>query len=217
MILVLIGMSGAGKTTWAERLAAHGFTWIHCDDLITLRLRNRYGMALRETAEQGAWLGLPHTPGYAEREQLFLRCEAELLYELADSLDSSAGPLVIDTGGSAIYAGEELFVRFRRQAHIIYLAIPAEAHRQMLENYLARPKPLIWHGLFKPLPGEDLSTTYERCYPELIRAREQLYEAYCTLRLPGSVHHPHTLTVPELLSSLDGLGHSPMTPDQPHE
>ena len=32
MIIALIGMAGAGKSLWASRLEAAGFTWLQCDD-----------------------------------------------------------------------------------------------------------------------------------------------------------------------------------------
>lgn len=46
MLLTLIGMSGVGKTFWATRLAAHGFSIIHCDSLIAAKLQPHSGISL---------------------------------------------------------------------------------------------------------------------------------------------------------------------------
>ena len=56
MILTLIGMSGAGKTFWATRLAAQGFTYFHCDALLAGKLRTLTDQAGSSLPEIGRWI-----------------------------------------------------------------------------------------------------------------------------------------------------------------
>jgi len=186
MILTLIGMSGAGKSFWAGKLAAYGFTCFPCDALLIARLRTICGYEATSLVEVGRWMGLPHEPGFRQREALYLRCEMDVLREVIARATLCADnriPCVIDTGGSAVYAGAELFQHLRRLSTIVYLAIPAGIHQQMLATYLADPLPLIWNGLFKQEQNEDLHDTFKRCYSLLIGHRERLYETYSDVTL----------------------------------
>src|SRR6266850_369876 len=55
----------------------------------------------------------------------------------------------------------------------------------LIERYLNDPKPVLWRGAFQPKPGEGPRETVARCYPALIAARRQSYEAlaHCTLQV----------------------------------
>jgi hypothetical protein len=50
---------------------------------------------------------------------------------------------------------------------------------------LSDPKPVLWRGAFQPKKGETPRETVARCYPMLIAARRQSYEAlaHCTISL----------------------------------
>ena len=183
--LALIGMSGTGKTFWAKKLAARGVPAISCDDCIEQRLASRLA-AGGYTGINGvaAWMGWPDNATYAEREAEYLAEEIHTLDEVLQQLEKDPkNSLVLDTTGSVIYTGNHLLMRLRRQMRIVYLAASAKEQQLLIERYLNDPKPVLWRGAFQPKPGESPRETVARCYPALIAARRQSYEAlaHCTL------------------------------------
>src|ERR1700674_5938874 len=126
--VALIGMSGAGKTFWAKRLAASGRPGISCDDRIEERLGPRLA-AGGHTGINGvaAWMGWPDSATYTERESEYLAEEIhtldEILTELEKQLEKS---FVLDTTGSVIYAGNNLLRRLRRQTTVVHMPASPE-------------------------------------------------------------------------------------------
>jgi shikimate kinase len=199
----LIGMSCVGKTYWAQQLAPLGFECLHCDDLLAVSLGAELQRPFASLYDIGAWLGFPYEAGYREREDLYVRCETTVLHEIiATRLQSGAAParLVIDMGGSSIYAGAELFARLRQFATIVYLALSEAAHGQMLMDYLEHPRPLIWRGLYSETGAEGRRDALARCYARLIRFREQLYAAYSDIRIDYDLHRSSTFTASAFLA-----------------
>jgi hypothetical protein len=180
-------MSGAGKTFWTKKLAAEGFAAISCDDRIEEKLAPR----LARHGHAGingvaAWMGWPDSAQYAEREAQYLEEEIHTLGEVLNSLErETEKPLVLDTTGSVIYTGNNLLLRMRRRMTVVYLAASAEEQELLVERYLSDPKPVLWRGAFQPKKGETPRETVARCYPLLISARRQSYEAlaHCTLKV----------------------------------
>jgi hypothetical protein len=183
--LALIGMSGAGKSYWTKRLAAAGYPAISSDDQIEARL----GATLKAGGYAGingvaAWLGWPDRASYAEREAQYLAVEIATLDEVLTGLEKDArGELVLDTTGSVIYTGNHLLFRLRRLMTIVYLAASPDEQQLLIQRYLEDPKPVLWQGAFQPRPGETPRDTVTRCYPSVIAARRQSYEAlaHCAL------------------------------------
>jgi shikimate kinase len=183
--IALIGMSGAGKTFWTKRLAESGYPAISCDD----RIEQRLGPRLAAGGHAGingvaVWMGWPDSETYAEREAEYLAEEIHTLDEVLTELEQQKEkPLVLDTTGSVIYTGNNLLMRLRRQMAIVYLAASAEEQKLLIERYLSDPKPVLWRGAFQARPKETPHETVARCYPLLIAARRQSYEAlaHCTL------------------------------------
>jgi hypothetical protein len=70
---------------------------------------------------------------------------------------------------------------------IVYLAASADEQQLLIRRYLEDPKPVLWRGAFQSKPGEDPRDTVARCYPALIAARRQSYEAlaHCTVPVAG--------------------------------
>ena len=183
--LALIGMSGAGKTFWTKKLAEGGVPAVSCDDRIEQRLAPRLAaggyVGINGVA---AWMGWPDSATYAEREAEYLAEEIHTLDEVLHQLEKDPKKsLVLDTTGSVIYTGNHLLMRLRRQMTIVYLAASAKEQELLIERYLNDPKPVLWRGAFQPKPGETPRETVARCYPKLIAARRQSYEAlaHCTL------------------------------------
>lgn len=185
MRLALIGMSGAGKTFWAKKLAEKAAPAVFCDDRIEQRLAPRLGPGgFSGINGVAAWMGWPDSASYAEREAQYLAEESHTLDEVLRALEGEPdAPLILDTTGSVIYAGSHLLMRLRTQMTIVYLATAAKEQQLLIERYLSDPKPVLWRGAFQPKGGETPRETVARCYPALIEARRRSYEAlaHCTL------------------------------------
>ena len=185
--LALIGMSGAGKTFWTKKLAASGYPAVSCDDCIEQRLAPRLAAGgYAGINGVAAWMGWPDSAKYAGRESEYLAEEIHALDEILSELAKQPGKsLVLDTTGSVIYTGNNLLLRLRRQMTIVYLAATAEEQQLLIERYLSDPKPVLWRGAFQPKAGETPRETVALCYPALIAARRQSYEAlaHCTLQV----------------------------------
>jgi len=183
--LALVGMSGAGKSYWTERLAAEKIPAISCDDQIETRLANRLqGGGFRGIHGVAAWMGWPDSPLYAEREAQYLSEEIASLDEVLTSLEKDQQrELVLDTTGSVIYAGNNLLFRLRKLTTVVYLAASEEEQQLLIQRYLQDPKPVLWRGAFQPRRGETPHDTVTRCYPALLVARRQGYQAlaHCTI------------------------------------
>jgi shikimate kinase len=185
--LALIGMSGAGKTYWTKKLAANGRPAVSCDVRIEQKLASRLAAGGYSGINGvAAWMGWPDTATYAQRESEYLAEEIHTLDEILTALEQQlAKSLVLDTTGSVIYSGNNLLMRLRRQMTIVYLAASAEEQQLLVERYLNDPKPVLWRGAFQPKSGEKPRETAARCYPALIAARRQSYEAlaHCTMQV----------------------------------
>jgi len=186
--LALIGMSGAGKSYWTTRIAAAGYPAISCDT----EIENRLNPVLETGSYTGingvaAWMGWPHLPTYADREAAYLSEEIAVLDEVLTSLEKNPGrDLVLDTTGSVIYVGNHLLHRLRKQMLVIYLAASRDEQQLLIKRYLEDPKPVLWRGAFQARAGEAPEDTVARCYPVLIGARRQSYEALAHCSLPVS-------------------------------
>ena len=183
--LALIGMSGAGKTFWTRRLASAGYPAISCDDLIEQKLAARLAAGgFSGINGVAAWMGWPDSPSYAEREAQYLAAEVSVLGEVLSSLERTPGnSLILDTTGSVLYAGNHLLLRLRKLMTVVYLAASPREQQLLIDRYLADAKPVLWRGAFQPRPGESPRETVARCYPSLIAARRQSYEALAHVTL----------------------------------
>jgi len=204
--LALIGMSGAGKTYWSKKLAAHGCTAVSCDDRIEEQLAPRLAQGgFSGINGVAAWMGWPDTPAYNERESQYLSEEIHVLDEVLTALERNPSlSLILDTTGSVIYAGNNLLYRLRKQMTVVYLAA-SEAERQLLiERYLSDPKPVLWRGAFVPKKGETPRETVTRCYPALIEARRRSYEALAHVTLQVSQLRDPTMNAEKFLALVQG-------------
>lgn len=193
--LALVGMSGAGKTFWARRIAETGVMAISCDD----RIEEKLALRLKEGGYSGingvaAWMGWPDSATYAEREAQYLSQEISTLDEILTELERNPRQaLVLDTTGSVIYAGNHLLHRLRKLMTVVYLAASDSEQQLLIERYLNDPKPVLWRGAFHAKAGESARDTVARCYPHLIAARRQSYAelAHATLPVGALRNLPH--------------------------
>jgi shikimate kinase len=202
--LALIGMSGAGKTFWSKRLAQAGHPLVCCDDRIEERLRSR----LKSGGYAGingvaSWMGWPDSPTYAQREAEYLAEEIAVLGDVLTDLERNPSrDLILDTTGSVIYTGNNLLLRLRRQTTVVYLAAAPEEQQLLIERYLSDPKPVLWRGAFLPKKGEPPRETVARCYPMLIAARRQSYEALAHCTMPVAELRDSALDAPAFLAKV---------------
>jgi shikimate kinase len=186
--LSLIGMSGAGKSYWAQKLAAAGFRVISIDDRIEAKLASELATGgYRGIGGVAAWMGWPTEPTYRERERKYLECEVSSMIEALDDIQSAAEEgIVLDTTGSVAYTGDEICRRMQSLSTVVYLeASPAE-EQLLIERYLSDPKPVLWGDQFAQRPGESPQDAIARCYPQLIAHRKQMYARYAhrTVSMP---------------------------------
>jgi shikimate kinase len=184
--IALIGMSGTGKTFWTKRLTLAGHPSVCCDDRIEQRLRpHLQGGGYSGINGVASWMGWPDTPTYAQREAEYLAEEIAALDEVLTDLERNPSrELILDTTGSVIYTGNNLLLRLRRQMTVVYLAATPEQQKLLIERYLNDPKPVLWRGAFQPRKNETPSETVARCYPTLIAARRQSYQALAHCSIP---------------------------------
>jgi shikimate kinase len=184
--IALIGMSGTGKSFWTRRLAQAGHASICCDDRIEQRLRPRLeGGGYTSINGVASWMGWPDSATYAQREAEYLAEEIAVLDEVLTGLERDhSRELILDTTGSVIYTGNNLLLRLRRQTTVVYLAAAADEQQLLIERYLNDPKPVLWRGAFQSKKGEAARETVARCYPTLIAARRQSYEALAHCSVP---------------------------------
>jgi hypothetical protein len=73
--------------------------------------------------------------------------------------------------------------RLRKLMTVVYLAASNEEQQLLIQRYLKDPKPVLWRGAFQPRRGETPHDTVARCYPALLAARRQGYQAlaHCTI------------------------------------
>jgi shikimate kinase len=186
--IALIGMSGSGKSFWSNRLAQSGHATVCCDARIEERLRPRLeGGGHSGIRGVAAWMGWPDGATYAQREAEYLAAEIAVLDEVLVRLERDRTcELILDTTGSVIYSGNNLLLRLRRQMKVVYLAATPEEQNLLIQRYLNEPKPVLWRGAFQPKKGETPQETVARCYPILIAARRQSYEALAHCVVPIS-------------------------------
>jgi shikimate kinase len=204
--LALIGMSGAGKTFWTKKLAASRYPAVSCDDRIEQKLAPRLAAGgYAGIKGVAAWMGWPDSATYSEREAEYLAEEIHALDEILTELEQQPEKsLVLDTTGSVIYTGNNLLLRLRRQMTIVHLAASAKEQLLLIERYLNDPKPVLWRGAFQPKAGEKARETVARCYPALIAARRQSYEALAHCTLPVGALRDVSLDATAFLKMIQG-------------
>jgi shikimate kinase len=196
-------MSGSGKSKWSIELSGLGFKRFCCDDLITKKLASELTRTDGTIMEPGEWMGFPYELQYKERESKYLTCEIEVISEIVESIEKNnhiEKNIVIDTTGSAIYAGEDILRRLRRCTTIIHLSTPPEVQELMLKAYLTNQRPVLWRDFFRKLPNEKNEEALARCYPKLLSRREHLYEQCKDMKIDYYTLNHHDFRVEDFLN-----------------
>ena len=178
LIISLIGMSNIGKTFWSKKLTKLGFKHINCDNIIEEKL----GPKLKERGYQGIkdvakWLGQPHEKQFKKNEAQYLKLEEETMNEIFQNISAENQNIVIDTTGSIVHIESNVLEDLKKHSLVVYLETPEERKKEMYENFIAHPKPLIWKDNYK---DNDLA----KSYLELLENRSTLYKEHADLTIP---------------------------------
>mgnify|MGYP001563216125 CR=1 FL=1 len=184
--IVIMGMSGSGKTYWSKLLAQrYGYPHIEFDDLIgkSPELADLIGgFPGKDAAEKlGNYFGMPWTNGFDAKEATLLGLERKFMSE-AQPTGS-----ILDLTGSCIYHPTEMEA-IRATGLVIYLETSLEKQKEMLEIFLAHPKPVCWKGVFERKNNETNENVLSRCYPLLLAHRAKLYQRFADVTLAYAVH-----------------------------
>lgn len=199
MQLCFVGMSGVGKSFWSRRLAAEqGFVVHDCDAAIGARLSSIVTPEAGEEAVTalGRWMGMPWSPGYAEREARYLALESDVTRE---ALASMGDRHLLDTTGSVIYLADDLLAQIRERCRVVYLRTPDERRAAMLRRYLDEPKPVVWAGAFRSAEGQPPLDALPAAYASLLALRDARYAALAHVTLDGGELEQRPPSTTELL------------------
>jgi shikimate kinase len=175
-----MGMSGAGKSHWAQILAGAGFRVIGVDDRIEKKLAPELAAGgYRGIGGVAAWMDWPSDPTYIQREKKYLECEVKSMEEALDEIQASGEEgTILDTTGSVVYTGDEICRRMQSLTTVVYLEASYAEEELLIARYLSDPKPVLWGDQFVQRPGESTKEAIARCYPQLIAHRKKLYQRY---------------------------------------
>jgi shikimate kinase len=203
--LSFIGMSGAGKSHWAQKLAGAGFRVIGVDDRIEKKLASELAAGgFRGIGGVAAWMGWPDQLTYREREQKYLEYEIKSMSEALDEIKASVEEgIILDTTGSVTYTGEQICRRMQNLTTVVYLEASRAEQELLIARYLSDPKPVLWGDRFVPRPGESTRDAIARCYPELIAHRKKLYEHYAHRVVSMDYLRDANLSARELLELIE--------------
>ncbi|MEM6260134.1 MAG: hypothetical protein AAGI37_17805 [Planctomycetota bacterium] len=198
MKLSFIGMSGVGKSYWAKQLAQAGWYDLDCDSMIAMRMAEIIcvGPGEEPVHALGQWMGMPWIDSFADREEQYLKLERQVtstaIQVANDRTEDTSEKVVIDTTGSVIYTGDERLDQLKQSTRVVYFDVPYDVRQSMVELYLREPKPVLWQGIYQPIPGESQDDALARCYAELLADRAECYRAladvvidYHAVRQPG--------------------------------
>ncbi len=201
-------MAGIGKSTWSGRLERRGFLRIDCDRMIAERLSSELADAPDLIAALGSWMGLPWEPGYEKRALHYHQLEKAVMAEVLEVLRGAQGrdQIVVDTAGSVIYTGDDVLNELAEQSVVVHLASPLEVRERLLREYLKRPGPVLWRGMFRPEREEPLQQTLARCYPKLLEDRERRYARWAHVTLDYKAHREGGSYLETLLAQVRSRG-----------
>lgn len=203
-MLSLIGMSGSGKSYWAEKLSRRGFKIFCLDSLIARKLFAELKREDGSSMSLGEWMGFPFQEGYQARENLYLSAERQLMGEVLDWIAANACAgrdenVVVDTTGSVIYIGDKLLKKLRSLTTVINFTFPSVVREAMLRQYMLNPQPVLWRGFFSMEPGESVEDAMFRSYHSLLDSREIAYRELADIEIDYFTRNSPTFRISNLL------------------
>lgn len=149
--VTLLGMSGAGKTHFSQRLEAWGWVHYSCD----LEIAKMLGIPVSagDLSQLSAFVGQVGDEAlgglslaeFKRRQQAYYDAECEALRGVDDLLALSGGRFVNDSTGSFCeIRDEKLIARVAEQALLVYIETDEASHAEVIARAKQYPKPLYF-------------------------------------------------------------------------
>lgn len=181
--IVLLGMSGVGKSFHSGKLKREGYKVFHIDDQIALSLGEK------DVHDIASWLGQPYDEKYKGNSETYLSLEDRFTREaLVYAENHPDERIVIDTTGSLVYLGDETLEMLSKVEVSILLDSSEDVVERMIGTYLREPKPVIWGEMAALFSKEGYLEEVKTFYPELLRKRRSLYLFHAKKVVPFSEH-----------------------------
>ena len=75
-----------------------------------------------------------------------------------------------------------------RYSLIVYIRANQNMKEKMFNQYIKKPKPVVFGNIFNPKQNETARQTLKRCYRKLLNLRSVLYSQYADVIIPfGSI------------------------------
>jgi len=173
--LAFIGMSNVGKSFRARQLVnKKKFLKKSIDKEISRKLK------IKNEKEMAKWLGHPWEPQFETNQKKYLDAENTLTKNMNFPKNNN---FVLDTTGSVIYLESETLKFLKENFLIIYLKVPSNLRKNLINLFFNKPKPLIWGNIFKKKPEKSYNESIRECYPKLLNFREKKYETLADITL----------------------------------
>lgn len=175
--IAFIGMSNIGKSHWTNALSKEkGFAHFSVDPHIEEEL----GFETMEAASK--WMGYPFEEKYKSREAEYLKLEEK--YTQGIEIPEGRN-FVLDTTGSVIHLNDKIHDYLCENYLIIEFDVSVDMLTDMVEEFFATPKTVVWGKSFNQQDGENGIDALRRCYPELLKRRIEKYRTLGDLFIPG--------------------------------
>ncbi|MDB5260037.1 MAG: hypothetical protein JWN37_268 [Candidatus Nomurabacteria bacterium] len=193
--LILIGMSGIGKSHYSRRLTAnYGYKVLEVDKMIAEELGRH------DVYDVTNFLGHPYSEEYKEKCKQYLELEEKFTNIALDYAEAHPEELVIiDPTGSMVYLPPETLERFGKFNYTIYLDVDDSKVGTMVAKYFNDPKPVIW-GEFNDFTEDNFKERILEQYPKLLNKRRELYAKHSKIVIPYRDHEDGFLDVKEWLN-----------------
>jgi shikimate kinase len=160
--LAFVGMSNAGKSYRSRALRDE----------------------LRDMDAISAWLGLPTSDGYAEREAEYLRLENLATRKAA--METGGKNLVFDTTGSVAHLEPSTLKLLKENCLVVHLDFGEESLEEVMDRFFKKPKPVAWAGYLTREAGESEEESIRRSYPKLLADRLAAYRRLAHVNIPAA-------------------------------
>ena len=145
--VTLLGMSGAGKTHFSQKLSQWG--WQHYSNDFEIAGRLGITVSVHDLSALSAFIGqlgderkdgLPMEE-FKRKQQLYMDAEIAVL----EDLPKGEGKLVNDSTGSFCeIEDEDLIARVADQTRLVYIETDAASHQEVIKRAVQYPKPLYF-------------------------------------------------------------------------
>ena len=163
--IALIGMSNIGKSRLARALSRLTDAAVYCvDDIIRERL------GLKDMRAVSAWLGMPGSDGFQNREKRYLHLEEQALRAAP-----TQGAAILDTTGSFAHLSDSVRKYICDQFLVVYLKPDESDVNALISRYFSVPKPIIWSESFSWDGAGEFEVSARANYRNLLVHRARIY------------------------------------------